>query len=391
VTDVEDAGSAKGSEGYFIAMPISVPGEPSSVDGMIMSPSPWGVPLVVGMAGQSGTPSEPTRWLALEQAIPWVRPNAPLSKAILEWAHVQRFAADCRAATGSEAFAAIEPNPNDPPDFFATLLDGQRIGVELAAFAIEERRSAEALFRNLRDKLVLQHRHRTGHLTGCTVIVWYGKDQNPNTRPHRKTDDAAVEELIEALVAYRPDIAALRMQVSAGMPLQMPPLGTETISADATFYAVPFLNAIPTGPFVSITGYNIVLAYTTVHTTASVAATLQRLVREHDKDGVDTLLITSGAPDRYGAMYPLEQVTADFYLQHPAVLHTNHISRIILHRWATGDAYDISVNPPKQLWPPVYQGHVPAHQLFVVGERSAQADAGSAPGSASDPDLLDAN
>jgi hypothetical protein len=391
MTDAASAGSVKTGEGYFIAMPISVPDAPSMVEEMIMSPSPWGVPLVVGMAGQSGTPSEPTRWLALEQAIPWIRPDAPLNKAALEWAHVQRFAADCRGATGNEVFAAIEPNPNDPPDFFATLPGGERIGLELAAFAIEKRRSAEALFRNLRDKLVLQHRHRTGHLTGCTVIVWYGKDQNPNTRPHRKTDDAAVEELIEALVAYRPDVAALRMQVSAGMPLQMPPLGTETISADATFYAVPFLNAIPTGPFVSITGYNIVLAYTTVHTAASVAATIQRLVGEHDKDGVDTLLITSGAPDRSGSMYPLEQVTADFYLQYPVVLHTDHISSVILHRWATGDAYDISADPPKRLWPSLCQGHVPAHQLFVVGERGDQADAGSMSGSGSDPEPLDAN
>lgn len=383
MTDAENTGDAKSSEGYFIAMPVSVP-DTSTVDEMIMSPSPWGVPLLVGMSGQSGVLSEPTRWVALEQSIPWTRPDAPLNKALLEWTHVQRFAADCRGSTGSEAFAAIEPNPNDPPDFFAVLPDGQRIGVELAAFAIEERRSAEALFRNLRDKLVLQHRHRTGHLTGCTVIVWYGKDQNPNTRPHKKTDDAAAEELIEALVAYRPDIAALRMQVSKGIPLQMPPLGPETISADATFYAVPFLNAVPTGPFVSITGYNIVLAYTTVHTAASVNSTIQRLVREHDKKGVDTLLITSGAPDRSGAMYPLEQVISDFYLQHPTALQTDHISRVILHRWTTGDAYDLCTNPPKQLWPPIYQGHVPAHQLFVVRESGEQASAarvsGPAPG-----------
>jgi hypothetical protein len=373
VVNGEKSGDAISNGSYFIAMPVSVP-DASAVDAMIMSPSPWGVPLIVGMAGQSGAPSEPTRWLALEQPIPWTRPDAPLNKAVLEWAHVQRFAADCRGSTGSEAFAAIEPNPNDPPDFFATMPDGQRVGVELAAFAIEERRSAEALFKNLRDKLVLQHRHSTGHLTGCTVIVWYGKDQNPTTRPHKKTDDAAAEELIEALVAYRPDITRLRMQISAGMPLQMPPLGTETISADATFYAVPFLNAVPTGPFVSITGYNIVLAYTTVHTRASVNTTVQRLVREHDKDGVDTFLITSGAPDRNGAMYPLEQVISEFYLEHPATLQTDHISRVILHRWATGDAYDISESPPKQLWPSIYQGHVPAHQLFVAREPNEQTD-----------------
>jgi hypothetical protein len=383
VAEAKVVGSTKGGAGYFMAMPISVPDSPSTIDATLMSPSPWGVPAIVGMTGQSGTPSEPTLWLALEQSIPWIRPDAPLNKALLEWTHVQRFAADYRGVIGSEVFAAIEPNPNDPPDFFATLPDGQRIGVELAAFAIEERRSAEALFRNLRDKLVLQHRHRTGHLTGCTVIVWYGKDQNPNTRPHKKTDDAAAEELIEALVAYRPDIEALRMEVASGMPLQMPSLGTETISADATFYAVPFLNAVPTGPFVSITGYNIVLAYTTVHTVASVTATLRRLVSEHDRKGVDTLLITSGAPDRTGAMYPLEQVISDFYLQHPVALQTDHIDRVILHRWATGDAYNISANPPEQLWSSMYQGYVPAHQLFVVGEPGDQTSAASTTGSSS--------
>jgi hypothetical protein len=140
----------------------------------------------------------------------------------LEWAHVQRFASDWRSATGSEAFAAIESNTEDPLDFQAILPGGQRAGVELAAFAIEERRAAQALFRNLQVKLLYQQRHRTGHLTGCTVIIWYGKDQNPNSRPHKKTDDAAADEIIEALVAYRPDVDALRMSMSAGIPPQMP-------------------------------------------------------------------------------------------------------------------------------------------------------------------------
>lgn len=373
MADAKEPGELSGRDGYFIATPISVPDSQSAIDSVIISPSPWGVPLVFGMSGKSGEPSQPTRWLALEQPIPWTRPDAPLDKQFLEWAHVQRFAADYRGATGTEAFSAVEPNPSDPPDFFATLANGSRVGLELAAFAIEERRSATALFTNLRSKLVTQHRHRTGHLTGCTVIVWYGKDQNPNTRPHRKSDDTAANELVEALVAYRPDISALRMNASAGMPLQMPPLGAETTSADATFYAVPFLNAAPESPFVSITGFNIVLAYTTVHTIASVTATVQRLVREHDKAGVDTLLISSGAPDRSGSMYPLEQVISDLYLQHPVELQTRHISRIILHRWPTGDAFDISASPPTQLWPSIYQGHVPAHQLFTVPQHGDQA------------------
>src|ERR1035441_3026148 len=133
-------------------MPVSMVDVSGTVEAMIFSPSPWGVPLVVGMTGKSGAPPEPTLWLALEQPIPWVRPDAPLSKPLLEWAHVQRFAADWYGATGTEAFAAIEPNPVDPPDFLATLSDGTRAGVELVAFAIQERRGAEALFKNLRDR-----------------------------------------------------------------------------------------------------------------------------------------------------------------------------------------------------------------------------------------------
>jgi hypothetical protein len=385
MADANETAELGSGDGYFIATPISVPDAQSAIDSIIMSPSPWGVPLVFGMSGQSGEPLQPTRWLALEQPIPWTRPDAPLNKQFLEWAHVQRFAADYRGATGTEAFSAVEPNPNDPPDFLATMADGSGLGLELVAFAIEERRTATALFSNLRNKLVTQHRHRTGHLTGCTVIVWYGKGQNPNTRPHRKTDEVAADELVEAFVAYRPDISALRMKASAGVPLQMPPLGAETTSAEATFYAVPFLNATPESPFVSITGFNIVLAYTTVHTVASTTAMIQRLVREHDKEGVDTLLITSGAPDRSGSMYPLEQVISDFYLQHPVELQTRHISRVILHRWPTGDAFDISASPPARLWPPIYQGHVPAHQLFAVREPGGQAAV------ATGPEPLDAN
>ena len=102
------------------------------------------------------------------------------------------------------------------------------------------------------------------------------------------------------------------------------------------------------------------------HTASSVAAVVEKLVRDHDKEGVDTLLITSGGPDRDGVMHPMEQVVSDFYLQNPLVLKTDHISRIIMHRWPTGDAYDLLENPPKLLWTAIYQGHTPAHQPFVV-------------------------
>jgi hypothetical protein len=366
--DVGSNESGQGEKGFFLAIPVSTRDIAGEVTAILAISSPWGIPLVMGSSGTSGTPPEPTLWLALEQAIPWIRTDTRLDKAIMELMHVQRFAADQRGATGSEPYAAIEVNTDDPPDFIATMPDGSRGGLECVALSIEERRDAQALFQNLKNRLVFQQRHRTGHLTGCSVIVWFGKEQNPNTRPPKKTDDAAAEELVEALSEYRPDIDSLRVQFSSGLPPQMPPLVTGSTLQDATFYAVPMLNSIPVGPFSSISGYDIMLAYTTTHTASSIGATVERLVRKHDKKGVDNLLITSGGPDRGGAMHPMEQIISDVYLQHPKVLKTDHISRVIMHRWPTGDAFDLLENPPKQLWPALYQGHTPAHQPFMTDQ-----------------------
>jgi hypothetical protein len=361
----EDKGRGN-QQSWFFAFPVSIKDVGGEVTGITAIPSPWGVPLMIGIYGSSGSPPEPTLWIALEQEIPWLRPSARLDKEAIEWMHVQRFAADCRGATDVEPYAAIEGNQQDPPDFFVTLDDGNRGGLECAGFSVEDRRGAQALFRNLRNKLVFQQRGRTGHLTGCSVIIWFGKEQNPDTRPPRKNDDVAAEELIEALSQYRPNVETLRTQFSTGMPPQMPPLGTGSAPKDATFYAVPMLNSSPVGPFTSISGYDVALAYSTKHTASSVAAVVEKLVRDHDKEGVDTLLITSGGPDRDGVMHPMEQVISDFYLQNPRVLKTDYIKRIIMHRWPTGDAYDLLETPPKRLWPALYQGHTPAHQLFGV-------------------------
>jgi hypothetical protein len=359
---------ARGQQGLFFAFPIAIGDIGGTAQGLIMHPSPWGIPLGIGIYGTSGNPAEPTMWIALEHEVSWLRPSAPLDKSIIELMHAQRYAADCRAATGSEPYLAIEENPNDPPDFIITNVAGSRMGLECAVFSIEERRGAQALFNNLRSKLVFQQRHRTGHLTGCSVIVWFGKDQSPDTRPPKKSDDVAVEELIQALSKYTPDIDSLRVQFSTGMPPEMPSLNTGNTTKDATFYAIPFLGSAPSGPFASISGYEIELAYTTTHTASSVSAVMEKLVSDHDQDGVDTLLITSGGPDRNGMMHPLEQVLSDFYLENPKELQTNFIKSVILHRWPTGDAYELLANPPKKLWPQIYREHTPSHQPFMVNQ-----------------------
>jgi hypothetical protein len=248
VSDTCSEQDKNNAKGHFWAFPVSIGDIGSERAEVITIPSPWDVPLMIGIYGTSGSLPEPTLWLALEQEIPWIRPGARLDREIMELMHAQRFAADCRGSTGVEPYAAIAGIQNDPPDFYITHPDGSRGGLECVSFSIEERRGAQSLFRNIKNKLAFQQRHRTGHLTGCSVLVWLGKDQNPNTRPPRKNDDAAAEELIEALSQYRPDIDGLRIQFSSGMPPQMPPLVTGCAPQDATFYAVPMLSSIPVVP-----------------------------------------------------------------------------------------------------------------------------------------------
>jgi hypothetical protein len=349
--------------GWSLAYPIFLP-KGATLEHFLVGPSPWGMPLALGVAGTTDR-SEPAVWLSLEQPVAWMRPDARLDKAFVEFAHLQRFAADARLASGADPYTAIEQNQTDPPDFFAWQEDGARVGVELAAFSIEERRQAQALFGVLKKRLIDQQRHRTGHLAGTCVVVRFGEGQNPNTRPPRTTDEAAADELIEALVTYRPDVERLRVDLADGGPVQLPPLGDITTPRQATFFAMPLLNASPTGLFHTLTGFEIALSYTTCHTAATVGETLDRLVQDHDKPGVDVLVLSVGAPDRNGAMYPLEQFLSDLYLTHPRVLTTNNIARVIMHRWGTGDAFDLLPDPPQRLWPPLYAGVVPAHQPFV--------------------------
>jgi hypothetical protein len=302
----------------------------------------------------------------------WLYTTSRIDKEEIERIHVQRFAADCRRATGGEAYAAIEANDDDPPDFLVSSDDGNKKGLECAAFSIEERRAAQALFSNFKTKLALQQRHRIGHLTGSSVLTWFGTEQNPDSRPPRKSDGAAAEELIDALSNYRPDMDSLRAAFSRGMPPQMPAIASGQTLRNATFYSIPFLSAVPTGPFMSVTGYDIALAYTTTHTVSTVCRVVEKLVADHDKEGVDTLLITSGGPDRQGVLHPAEQVVSDFYLKNSRELKTKFISSVVLHRWPSGDAYELLGISPKRLWSPIYRDYLPAHQPLSGDQTSVR-------------------
>ena len=67
----------------------------------------------------------------------------------------------------------------------------------------------------------------------------------------------------------------------------------------------------------TLTGFELGLAYTSLRTAQAAWQEIQRLVDQHDQAGVDILLITSGAPDQHGQIYPAEEAIASFLLETP--------------------------------------------------------------------------
>lgn len=112
----------------------------------------------------------------------------------------------------------------------------------------------------------------------------------------------------------------------------------------------------------TMTGFELGRAYTTLLTARAAWQEVQRLVDQHDQPGVDKLLITAGAPDHRGRIFPAEEATASFLLETPLGLtqHPSHIKQVLLHSWATGHATELHpvVNT---LFGPIYQSFQPEH------------------------------
>jgi hypothetical protein len=103
---------------------------------------------------------------------------------------------------------------------------------------------------------------------------------------------------------------------------------------------------------------------------------IQRLVDEHDRAGVDILLITAAAPDQRGDIYPAEEVIANFALDNALGLirKPDHIKQIWLHSWMTGRATSLypKVEP---MFGPLYQSFVPLHHPLMVNVNIPSAGA----------------
>jgi hypothetical protein len=331
----------------------------AKVEGLTFSFLPWGCPGLSAATGTtSGIPAEQLLVLGYEWPVPWLRPTSRLLKADIEALHLLRYAADHRLALGAHAFT--EPIAGDAPDFKVTV-GGATMGLDCAAVAVQERRQAHSLFVNLRQRIV-QNPVAFGHLGGFMIYLWF-PDQNGIQLPFHVNDDSAIQELLQALASYTPAVHATTLS-GTSLPEQLPEFGMVETTLGAAFYAVPFRSAVPDTAFASVMGFDLGFAFTTEHSSTSTWRELERLVVQHDKPGTDWLLLSAGAPNAEGLTFPTEELVARLLIEHPQSLRpTVHISRVTLHIWSTGEAFEI-LPKVSHGFGPLYVGAVPAHKVI---------------------------
>ena len=333
--------------------------ESGEVTGAVVGLTPWGAPLISGLRGFDGA-GEPWLGVLLESPTAYMRVTTPLQKKEYELLHLRRLAVDARAARGVELFDAVVGEA-EPPDFIVASGD-QRLGYEMTQFAISDRRQAQSLFFEVSARLADQQRHRISHLSGYQLYIWFGAASDAAGLPFKRSDQTVYDELLEALIAHIPDPDQFR--VSASKMPEQPTFKPVRTVPDVQFFSIPLLGGVPASPFYAITGLNVALAFQSDHTAGGEWAKLRTAVKRKDKSANNTLVISVGAPDRFGRCFASEEVLANFMLEFPETLQVKHLSSVVLHFWSTGQVVELLGEKPVELWPGHFEGLSPAFHPF---------------------------
>ena len=307
---------------------------------MLFGLAPWGSATIAGVRGTDEQQVDQVI-LAYEWAIPLWSAKVALSKREKEELHLARFCTDFAMASGREYCHAMAQG-EDPPDFVCEQDQGS-VNVDCVQFTLSERRKALQMFEALRRR-VLDSTTRFTNLRGFMVYVWFGWSPNPAVAlPHHPTEVGAIDALLDALRACSPDPDRLLVP-SGALPAQAPNLGLVRTEHGAVFYVVPLTNGVPSTDFFARCGFELGLAFSSRHDRPGVWEDLRRLVSKHDKEQIDHLVVSSGAPNEAGLVYPSEDVLIQFALEHGfQEIAPQHLSAIYLHVWSTGTI--------AELWP----------------------------------------
>ena len=357
--------------GLFQMLPFFIP-KGMACESLTQAFLPWHAPSILALSGHAeGKPSERVMVISTEYPIPWIRSAQRISQEEQESLHVHRFRTDHILGTQTVPFVGISKG-NDPPDVVVTDESGQ-IGLECMTFSLAQRRRAQGLFKNVR-KSVMANPDSFFALAGHVVHMWFKDGDTILTRPHTQNDARAAENLARALAEYRPDNTEL-LRPRSELPQQAPELNFETTTNGATFYSVPIAGAAPTSPLFTLAGFELSMSFNSFHSESDEWHALRARIKRKDRPGNDWLLISSGAVDQSGEIHPAEDVLADFLLRSPQpVGPLEHIKRVTVHMWSTGQAVDIWPEY-RPLFGPIYLGATPMSQAINPSKNDASGEA----------------
>jgi hypothetical protein len=340
---------------YLVTLPVELQSGIHATR-LLVRGAPWMPPPLQGMAGVDAATGEPRLVLTAEtpiHAFPW---EASVSKQRLEQLHLEKFCTDFCLAQGLLPYQNVERG-DDPPDFVADS-GGIRVRVDHTQFAVSSRRGAHAQFAAVRATLFNAPREDYAHLRGLMVFVWASGGRGFTELPPRAPER---EALLAALRAYRfnPE-AGLTNGVG---PLPVAPDVDLKSAGTWRFLATPLSVSAPASPFFLRNGFELAFHFPTDHTARSLWDELVRLVTKHDKGTADELIVSVGAPDNSGFIYPGEQTLFEFMLDQPPheFAPCQTLKRVLIHEWETGRI--VQFHPQFiEIAPAMMMGFVPAHQ-----------------------------
>jgi len=268
----------------------------------------------------------------------------PANKHMTEAWHLERLHRDLLARTNEALYLQIRPSESDPPDFIAHMpLDEKKaVGIEVTQIMDQARRTASGVFRGLQRK-VEAATPTFRNVQACVVYVSYW-DVSKKSLPFRVTDTAN-DEIVDAIGRLEVPADELALAAGADLPEKAPDIGLIRLDSGASVHAAPLMGNHVATSFMRQTGFEMVHATSTSYRVSDIAGHLEQTIQKKDQAPNHVLVITAGGPTLDGIAWPSEEIYAREGLKALGAIATNHLTRVILHFWGTGETWDLLPTP----------------------------------------------
>ena len=291
------------------------------------------------LAGHKGTDTR-TRLLLLAWEHPiesLVLDGCRIDQSTIERLHFERFRTDELLAFGEMPYSG-RILQDDRPDLVIEM-DQIRVGIDCCQFMDQEAKVVHSLFNTLKAELKKQGPDAFSAIHGSTITLLFGYPTGLGLPPKRSGVMRIAQELASALADFIPEFPEVNSE-SGPFPDQIK-LDMRTSSSGIKFYAQRWLPATHSKFFEEM-GFDLTFAYTMERMISDGWNVVRKLIKDHDTDGFDHLLVSIGAPDKDGMIFSGESAWFQEMLRFPEVIERpQHLSRVIFHNWSNGLVHDL--------------------------------------------------